>query len=289
MSDIHRFCPPPCRPVARRAWREGAGFVAGTRIIAEETPVAFSYGGCAYAVMMGTPDDLEDFAIGFSLSEQVIDRLDDIEDIAIAATRDGIAVNLTLAAPLMDRYWERRRFLAGPSGCGLCGIESLEQALRRCRPIARDTRIDADDVTAALAALAPHQALHRSTRAVHAAGLWQRERGLALLREDIGRHNALDKLIGAAASAGLDGGDGLLLLTSRISVELVQKACVLGSSILIAVSAPTGLALRVAEEAGLTIVAIARRDGFEVFTHPERIIDGRTVDLREEAAVVASA
>jgi FdhD protein len=249
-----------------------AGWSGGERAIPEETAIAFAYGGCAYAVMMATPDDLTDFAIGFSLTEGIVAGGDDIENIDIVASENGIAINMTLAAPRMDAFWERRRFLAGPSGCGLCGIESLEQALRRCRPVATDLRVSAPEIDAAIQSLRPRQVLNQRTHAVHAAGFWQSGRGLLFLREDIGRHNAVDKLAGAVVKARAAAAQGVLVLTSRVSVELIQKASFLGVPIIAAVSAPTALAMRIADAAGMTLIAIARDDGFEIFTHAERII-----------------
>jgi FdhD protein len=166
----------------------------------------------------------------------------------------------------------RRRRLAGPTGCGLCGIESLAEAVRPLAPVAETgLRVTGRDLLSAMAQMEAAQAIGPATRAVHAAGLWTP--GALLVREDVGRHNALDKLVGAAARAGRSP-EGLLLLTSRVSVELVQKAAVFGAPVVCAMSAPTALAVRTAQAVGITLVAVARADGFEVFTHPERVIPG---------------
>jgi FdhD protein len=161
--------------------------------------------------------------------------------------------------------------MAGPTGCGLCGVESLDVAAPTCPPVAATLSITLDDIAVALGALPEAQVLHRETRAVHGAGFWTREQGLVALAEDVGRHNALDKLIGRLRRSGADPAQGLVLLTSRLSVEMVQKAAVAGAPALVAVSAPTALALETANRAGITLVAVARADGFEVFTHPHRI------------------
>jgi FdhD protein len=241
------------------------------RTVPEETPIAFTYRGCSYAVMMATPADLNDFAIGFSLTEGLAASREEIEEIAIRPQDDGIVLDIGLADAAMDRFWNRRRLLAGPSGCGLCGIESIDQALRPVARVQGSRLLGRSDIVDAVAALPRHQSLNRETRAVHAAALWQSNRGIVTLREDVGRHNALDKLVGALAPAGTSLKDNILLLTSRISVELVQKACAAGATTIAAISAPTALAIRIAEAAGMTLIGIARDDGFEVFTHPARI------------------
>jgi FdhD protein len=258
---------------AGRAWRHaGAGPLPALRKVPEETPVAFAYQGAGYAVMMATPADLGDFALGFSLNEGVVRSPDEIETIDIVPTDDGILLRMTLADGAADAFWERRRYLAGPSGCGLCGLESLAQAARQPQRVTGDFRISAAAIATAMASLPGHQPLNRLTGALHAAAYWTPDEGIVVVREDVGRHNALDKLTGAIAGAGLRAAAGAVLLTSRVSVEMVQKAASLGAPILVAVSAPTALALRTAAEAGITLVAVARHDGFETFTNPQRIL-----------------
>lgn len=262
--------PPASVRLPRAQYRAGMAST-GTRAVPEETPIAFSYRGCSYAVMMATPSDLEDFAIGFSLTEGVAAKRDDIDDVTIRTQENGVVLDIGLAEAAMDRFWDRRRLLAGPSGCGLCGVESIAQALRPVTPVEGSRRFTPADIADAVAALPRYQLLNRETRAVHAAALWQPHHGIVALREDVGRHNALDKLVGALARTETGLRDNVLVLTSRISVELVQKACAAGASFLVAVSAPTALAIRLADAAGVTLVGIARDDGFEVFTHPSRI------------------
>jgi FdhD protein len=258
-------------PVSRvvLAGREGAG--PDRRDLAEETPVAFTYNRETAAVMLATPADLADFALGFSLTEGIVRSPGEIEELETVVVEAGIELRMWLGAARQDALRARRRHLAGPSGCGLCGIDSLRAALRPLAAIAAEPRFAAADVTAAMAALTAGQVLNRQTRALHAAALWRPGEGIVALREDVGRHNALDKLAGALATAGTPASDGILLMSSRVSLELVQKAAMIGAPVLAAVSAPTALAVREAEAAGITLAAIVRADGFELFTHPRRI------------------
>jgi FdhD protein len=262
--------PAPLYRARRTAWRAGEPR-AGNRAIPEETAIALTYDRVTHAVMMATPADFEDFAVGFSLSEGIVASPGEIETIEILPGPNGIELRMWVAEPRGDAFTDRRRHLTGPTGCGLCGIESLEQAMRVPPMVDSDLRVTRDIIAAALASLPGAQNLNRETRAVHAAGFWEPGKGLLALREDVGRHNALDKLCGTLARAGISAARGIVLLTSRVSVEMVQKAAVMGAPIIVAVSAPTALALRTAEAAEITLVAIAREDGFELFTHPQRI------------------
>jgi FdhD protein len=241
------------------------------RAVPEESAIAFSYDGGAYAVMMATPADLEDFAFGFSLNEGIVSSPGEIERLDIIEEAVGVELRLWLAEPRAAAFGERRRRMAGPTGCGLCGIETLTEAMRPPPRVAGEHTFTPDEILRALDALAPEQALNRETRAVHAAAFFGPDAGLVALREDVGRHNALDKLRGALVRSGAGGGNGFVVVTSRVSVEMVQKTATLGAPVLVAVSAPTALAVRTAEAAGITLVAIARDDGFEVFTHARRI------------------
>jgi FdhD protein len=257
---------------APRTLLDGTHAISGTRAIPEETPVAFTYDRTTYAVMMASPVDLEDFAVGFSLTEKIIDLVSEISEIEVVDLGKGIELRIGLATARGTELEARRRRFAGPAGCGLCGIESLEAATAAPPRIHSDLRVDAAMVFKAVSALRDEQHLNAQTHAVHAAGFWSPEKqSFIAVREDVGRHNALDKLGGALARTSEDAKSGIVVMTSRVSVELVQKAARLGCPILVAVSAPTALAIRTAEEAGITIAAIARGDSFEVFTHPQRI------------------
>jgi FdhD protein len=270
----------PVRTVDRKVWREGGpnqgSLVEGTRIIPEETAIALTYNGATYAVMMGTPRDLRDFAVGFSLSEGIIQSRDDIDSLDTVELDDGIELRMWLAQAKADRLSERRRHIAGPTGCGLCGIDSIAEAIRPAAIVKQGRSFSPREIMAAMQAIPPLQPINIETRAVHAAAFWMPARGIVALREDVGRHNALDKLAGALAHEKLTAGEGMVLLTSRVSVELVQKTAAMGAPLMVAVSAPTALAVRMAEAAGITLAAVARTDGFEVFTHPGRIVPGMT-------------
>ncbi|HKA47900.1 MAG TPA: formate dehydrogenase accessory sulfurtransferase FdhD [Methyloceanibacter sp.] len=255
----------------------------GERAIPEETAVAFTYNTASYAVMMATPQDLDDFAIGFSLTEGVVPSADAIETIEILEEAIGIELRIWLKADDAAEFLTRRRKMAGPTGCGLCGIESLIEAMRPPPKVRGDCVFAPDEIMTAIDSLFPLQELNRETRAVHGAGFYQPDSGLVAVREDVGRHNALDKLAGALARRRTTAARGIVLLTSRVSVEMVQKSAVIGAAIIVAVSAPTALAVRMAEASGITLVAVARKDGFEVFTHAHRVGGAAT-----EAATAAA-
>lgn len=270
MDDVSVDLPASVNQVPCLAYR-GVAVEQRTHGVPEETPVALTFNGTSYAVMMATPSDLADFAVGFSLTEGVIGGPADIESLEVVAQDIGIELRMWLAPARASAFAERRRRLAGPTGCGLCGIESLAGVLPSLRPVAGDISIGPATIATALTQFVSAQPLHRQTKAMHAAGFFIPGQGLVSVREDVGRHNALDKLIGDLARRGIAGSAGFVVLTSRISVEMVHKAAVLGASIVVAISAPTALAIRTAQAAGLTLVAVARDDGFEVFTHAERI------------------
>lgn len=260
----------PVHIVHRQIWRE-TGLSAGERTIPEETAVALTYNGGSYAVMMATPQNLEDFAIGFSLTEGIITSAADIDSFEIIPQDDGIELRMWLRQSEAERLSDRRRHIAGPTGCGLCGIDSIAEAMRPAAIVRPGGEFSASQIMEAMAALSPLQTLNSATRAVHAAAFWNAPKGIVALREDVGRHNALDKLAGALARSNTDGGSGMVLLTSRVSVEMVQKTAIIGAPLIVSVSAPTALAVRMADAAGITLAAIARADGFEVFTHNYRL------------------
>lgn len=252
-------------------WRNGAGH-AFADLLAVETPIALVYNCEPYAVMMASPENLEDFACGFSLSEGIIDNAREI--LAIDQTRKGPGISLGIeipphrAAPLI----ERARNMAGRTGCGICGIAEMEQVMRALPVLPESSPVMAAAIDKAVTALPGHQTYNRQSGAVHAAGFANADGLLLIVREDVGRHNALDKLIGAIVCEGHTPAAGMVVITSRCSMEMVQKTIRLGCPVLVAVSAPTSLAIQMAREHGLTIAAFARGDGFNVYTHPERII-----------------
>ncbi|MBF9060224.1 formate dehydrogenase accessory sulfurtransferase FdhD [Rhodobacterales bacterium HKCCSP123] len=264
----------PSRSIPARAMGpDGAREV--TRALPEEVPVAVTCNGTTQAVMMCTPADLEDFARGFAFTEGYA-RPDQVERVEIIEGALGIEARLWIAEEAALALGARRRATMGPVGCGLCGIESLEEALRDLPPVSGGLSLDAAEAARAIDALRAHQPLHDLTHAVHAAGFYVPGQGIVLAREDVGRHNALDKLIGALLRAGIDPAGGAIVLTSRVSLEMVQKTVLAGCPVLVAVSAPTAHALRLAEGAGLTVAAFARGARIEAFTHTHRIVTGET-------------
>lgn len=239
----------------------------------QEAPVAIVIDGMSQAVLMATPQDLRDFALGFALTEGLIATPADVQDFETVAVQAGgfpaHEARLWLRPGLAAGLAERRRSMVGPVGCGLCGVDSIAAALPAIVPVVSDWTMPADAVGSAMAALSAGQALRRQTPAIHGAAFWDGRR--ALVREDVGRHNALDKLAGALADAGIDPGQGAIVMSSRLSVDLVQKAARLGAPILIGASAATGLALDWAQRAGMTLIARARGQSFDLHTHPRRI------------------
>lgn len=244
----------------------------GQRNVPEEVPIAFSFRGTSRGVMMATPGDLEDFAYGFCLSEGLIASARDLVSLDIVAVDGGIDLQIRLEPEAMRSVATRQRKMAGPAGCGLCGVETIADALQDLPPVTSEFSLTPAQVSDAVGQLGGRQTLNQLTRAVHAAAFFVPGKGLVAVREDVGRHNALDKLAGHLVREGVDTGRGAVVLSSRVSLELVQKTARLGAPILIAVSAPTALALRVAEGANMTVAAVARGADFEIFTHPERIV-----------------
>lgn len=272
------MAPGPHRNVSRHASHvahRARGTSLADRAVPEETPVALTYAGATWAVMMASPADLHDFAVGFSLTEGIIASPEEIDSIDVEYPEQGIDVQIWLKDAANTRFQARKRRLVGPASCGLCGIESIEEAMRQ--PAAASgakLSLSHDDITVSVRLLAKLQPLHAETGAVHAAGFYVPGKGIVMAREDVGRHNALDKLAGALAGAGISGETGAVVITSRVSVEMVQKAAAIGSAVIIAISAPTALAIRTAEAAGITLVALVRGDEFDIFTHPERVATG---------------
>jgi FdhD protein len=239
--------------------------------VADEVPVALQYNGISHAVMLATPLDLEDFAYGFSLGEGIIDRAGDLHEVEIESIDEGIVLHVEVASRCLVRLKERRRTLAGRSGCGLCGTESLAQALPRVDTRVAHFSIDVDALSRALREMSPRQALQSATGATHAAAWCDASGQVQLLREDVGRHNALDKLIGALARSRTDARSGFLAVTSRASYEMVQKTVRAGVGVLAAISAPTALAVRSAQAAGLCLIGFARGVDWVAYSSADRL------------------
>ncbi len=254
---------------------QAGGVEARVDVIAEEVPIALVYNGVSHAVMLATPQDLEDFALGFSLTEGILDAPSDLYGVEVVNQPQGIALHLDVATACFQRLKEKRRSMTGRTGCGLCGSESLEQALRIPTGKLAKKSTGSDKVTGKVICLAfanirQQQELQALTGATHASAWINVHGGVELLREDVGRHNALDKLIGAMAKTK-QWNDGFVLTTSRASYEMVQKTASAGINILVAISAPTGLAIRVAEQCDLTLVGFARENSYVVYSHPENL------------------
>lgn len=272
----------PRRRVASIAFRAGR-FSPAERAVPEEVAIAISVNGSTHAVMMATPRDVEDLGIGLALNERIVRSRDEILRIAVIKTDLGLDCQLWLSEERGGTYTARRRQMTGPVGCGLCGVESLELAAPELPAAASTMRFAPEAIVAAVDAMAGEQALGRETRAVHAAAFHlggdgsprpdgAGGEGPVVTREDVGRHNALDKVTGYLAVHGVDPAAGFLTITSRVSVELIQKAAVMGCGLIAAVSAPTALAIAEAEAANVTLIAVARGDEFEIFTHPFRVL-----------------
>jgi FdhD protein len=271
----NRFAATVTWPVEEFSGVDNGASHATKKTVAEEQAVGFVYNTIPYAVMMATASDLEDLAIGFSVTEGIVPNIAAVRSVEIGAsadTQDGVEARVWIRgnefAGLMRA---RRRSMVGRVACGLCGVESLDEAVRPSVAVREGRPVSLDAVRRAVAGLATRQTLNRLVHMVHAAA-WATPAGdVVIVREDVGGHNALDKLIGAALRQGVDFGAGFCVVTSRCGYDMIQKSTAVGISILVAVSAPTGLALRKAQEAGLTLVAQERSDTQTVYTHPWRI------------------
>ncbi|GAC1575808.1 MAG: formate dehydrogenase accessory sulfurtransferase FdhD [Sphingomicrobium sp.] len=242
--------------------------IDGERRVPIEAPIAISFLGIGYAVMMATPSDLEDFAVGFARSERLIESMSDIERVSVEQTDGGVLLNLELAPDRHEGLFRRVRHRVGESSCGMCRIANLDQAIKPLPRLAAPPRIKRRALFDAVAAIAAHQPLNEATGAVHAAALVSPGGTLIAVREDVGRHNAFDKLVGHCLREAIDPGAGFVLLTSRCSYELVEKAALAGVSLLVTVSAPTSLAIERSREAGLTLIALARGDEMLLLVDP---------------------
>lgn len=260
----------PLLELRAHRWEAGASNERTEQVV-EETPVAIVYNGIPHVVMMATPLDLEDFALGFSITEELIRTPADFHSAEVVRYSQGIEIQTSIAPECESVIATRNRRLTGRTGCGICGTDSITAVLKQLHPVAPSPPVTPGAVERAIGSLVAHQILNAAAGAVHAAAWASRDGAIELAREDVGRHNALDKLIGALLKRGVDPTAGFVAVTSRASFEMVQKATVLGAPLLAAVSGPTGLAVRVAQQAGLTLVGFARNGRLTVYTHPERV------------------
>jgi formate dehydrogenase accessory protein FdhD len=260
----------PLLELPARRWEDGT-VLERVETVAEETPVALVYNGIPHAVMMATPQDLEDFALGFSMTEELIAAPADLQRVDCVRYSQGIEIQALVAPEREAEIAARTRRLTGRTGCGICGADSVASVLKTLHPVSAGGTIQEGALRRAVESLGAHQTLNAAAGAVHAAGWAGRDGTIELVREDVGRHNALDKLIGALLRRGTDPAAGFVLVTSRASFEMVQKTTLFGAPLLAAVSGPTGLAIRIAQQAGLTLVGFARGSRHTVYTHPGRL------------------
>jgi FdhD protein len=263
------------QPVAEAGYqllrRENGTAESHSGAVAEEVPVALVYNGLSHVVMMASPTDLEDFALGFSLTEGIIETKSELTDCEVQRAGEGIEARIEISSRAFFRLKEHRRAMQGRTGCGLCGVETLDQALRDLPKLNSELRVTPQAIHRALDALPALQGLNRITHALHAAAFCTPDGEIIGVREDVGRHNAFDKLIGALSKDGVDTGSGFAVITSRCSFEMAQKAVSAGIPVLAAVSAPTHLAIKLAQSYDLTLLALARSDSMKLFTGMRRI------------------
>lgn len=240
--------------------------------IAEEVPIVLVYNGISHVVMLATPTNLEDFALGFSMTEGIIKSRAEFLAVKVYQRANGIEVQVKIPDERFQCLADKGRNLTGRTGCGLCGATTLKQAIRQPAPVSSNISVTAEQLTTALAQLQSKQSLNQLTGAIHAAAWVEPERGIIDVREDVGRHNALDKLLGLLCRTGKDVNTGFVIVTSRASYEMLQKTAFFGIGLLVAISAPTGLAIRLAQQAGVTLVGFARNDNHVIYTHPQRLI-----------------
>ncbi|MRT30710.1 formate dehydrogenase accessory sulfurtransferase FdhD [Herbaspirillum sp. CAH-3] len=251
-------------------WRDGQRETVED-VVAEEVPIALEYNGISHAVMMATPADLEDFALGFSLTEGILAAPGELYECEIVPGCEGVQVQMRIATERFVALKEKRRNLTGRTGCGLCGAETLEQAVRHPQAVRGGAVFSVEQVHAAFEQMQAGQQLQQATGATHAAAWMDVSGRIVLVREDVGRHNALDKLIGALAEEGADFAQGAAIITSRASYEMVQKAATVGIGFIAAVSAPTALAIRLADETDVTLLGFVRKQGHVVYARPQRL------------------
>lgn len=270
MNALVKPAPASFAEVTVERWTDGT-VTRTTDFVTEEMPVALVYHGVPHVVMLATPADLEDYAVGFTVSEGLVAHPREIQSVEVEHGADSVEVRIGIAGERFSELLRRRRNLTGRSGCGLCGAETVEEAVRPPVKVARGPQVSARELHDALVQLESLQPVNARTGSIHAAAWVVPGEGVRLVREDVGRHNALDKVIGALVRSGVDTTTGYALITSRASFEMVQKAAAAGITFVAAVSAPTAMAIRLAEQTGLTLVGFARRHSHVVYANPERL------------------
>ncbi len=269
MNDTARFLSTH-HAFSTKRWEQDH-FTEREETVAEEIPVSLIYNGLPHVVMMASPSDLEDFALGFSLSEGVLRSKSELYTVAATPAEEGVEIRMDIELLRYLPLEQQQRNLAGRTGCGLCGAQTFEQAIRHPAPVTNGPTVSPQVINAAFAALSQKQALNAQTGAVHAAAWVNSEGVIQCVREDVGRHNALDKMIGAVLSSGGNFDQGFALITSRASFEMVQKAATVGIALLAAISAPTALAIRLAQETGVTLIGFSRAGRFNVYANDRRL------------------
>lgn len=270
MNAVVKEAPASFAEVPVQRWTEGT-VTHTTDFVTEEVPVALVYHGVPHVVMLATPADLEDYAVGFTVSEGLVAHPREIQSVEVERGADSVEVRIGIAGERFSELLRRRRNLTGRSGCGLCGAETVEEAVRPPVKVGRGPKVTVGELHSALVQLESLQPVNARTGSIHAAAWVTPGEGVRLVREDVGRHNALDKVIGALVRSGADVTAGYALITSRASFEMVQKAAAAGITFVAAVSAPTAMAIRMAEQTGLTLVGFARRHSHVVYANPERL------------------
>lgn len=272
MNDPHSNAPPLFSEVHVERWNDGT-VESTVDCVAEEEPVALTYQRTPHVVMLTTPADLEDLGVGFTLTEAVVERADEIRSVELVREAGRHEVRIGIAGERFAALLQRQRNLTARTGCGLCGAETIEQAIRHPPPVGAGPVISKAELHRAFTELQARQTLNARTGSVHAAAWALPGRGIQLVREDVGRHNALDKVIGALTRAQVDCRAGYAVVTSRASYEMVQKAATVGITTLASVSAPTALAIRLALEAQLTLIGFVRAHRHVVYANPQRLQD----------------
>jgi FdhD protein len=258
------------QPVTVQRWREQQ-LTQSEDVVAVEVPVALEYNGISHVVMLASPGALEDFALGFSLSEGILADASELYDCEVETQADGILVKMQIASERFVSLKSKRRNMTGRTGCGLCGAETLQQVFHHPAAVTQLQSVPAQQLLDGMRAMQALQPMQQQSGATHAAAWMNAQGDVICVREDVGRHNALDKLIGALAYAKTDFQEGAVLITSRASYEMVQKSAMMGIGVVAAISAPTSLAVQLAQDTGVTLAGFMRDQSYVVYAHPERI------------------